>query len=191
MVRPVVLSRNKVDLIISNPPWLNYNQTANILREELANQSKAMYGIWVGGRYASNQDVAGLFFARCVDLYLDDGGVIGMVLPHSALQAGQYAKWRSGKWEQHPLTPKGNVSKRVLRTLAVDFGYKTAWDLEQLEPNTFFPVASCVAFAQRKGESAAEATDGALAGAVEQWQGTTGGLTTCAECRSGITDTSR
>ena len=174
MVRPVVLSRNKVDLIISNPPWLNYNQTANILREELANQSKVMYDIWVGGRYASNQDVAGLFFARCVDLYLDSGGVIGMVMPHSALQAGQYAKWRSGKWEHHDLTPRGNVSKRVLRTLAVDFGYKTAWDLERLEPNTFFPIASCVVFAERKGESVAESTDGALAGAVEQWQGTAG-----------------
>ena len=171
MVRPVVLSRNKVDLIISNPPWLNYNQTANILREELANQSKVMYGIWQGGRYATHQDVAGLFFARCVDLYLDDGGVIGMVLPHSALQAGQYAKWRSGKWEQHDLTPKGNVSKRALRTLAVDFGYKTAWDLEQLEPNTFFPVASCVAFAERKGASDEAA---ALAGAVERWQGQAG-----------------
>jgi SAM-dependent methyltransferase len=171
MVRPVVLSRNKVDLIISNPPWLNYNQTANILREELANQSKVMYGIWVGGRYASNQDVAGLFFARCVDLYLDGGGVIGMVLPHSALQAGQYAKWRRGKWEHHALTPKGNVSKRVLRTLAVDFGYKTAWDLEQLEPNTFFPVASCVVFAERKGEGDDAA---ALAGPVERWQGSAG-----------------
>ena len=171
MVRPVVLSRNKVDLIISNPPWLNYNQTANILREELANQSKIIYGVWVGGRYASNQDVAGLFFARCVDLYLNDGGIIGMVLPHSALRAGQYAKWRSGKWEHHDLTPKGNVSKKVMRTLAVDFNYKQAWDLEQLEPNTFFPIASCVVFAERKGESD-EAR--ALAGAVEQWQGPTG-----------------
>ena len=36
-----------------------------------------------------------MFFARCVDLYLKDGGVIGMVLPHSALQSGQYTKWRS------------------------------------------------------------------------------------------------
>ena len=153
MVRPVVLSRNKVDLIISNPPWLNYNQTSNILREELEKQSKSLYGIWVGGRYASNQDVAGLFFARCVDLYLKDGGVIGMVLPHSALQAGQYTKWRSGEWEHRGLTPKGNLSRKLERTLAVNFDYKTAWDLEPLEPNDFFPIASCVVFAERKGES--------------------------------------
>ena len=41
--------------------------------------------------------MAGLFFTRSADLYLKDGGVIGMVLPHSALQTGQYAKWRSGR----------------------------------------------------------------------------------------------
>ena len=34
----------------------------------------------------------------------------------------------------------------------MDFGYKSAWDLERLEPNTFFPVPSCVAFAKRTGE---------------------------------------
>ena len=29
LVRPVALSRSKVDVIIGNPPWLNYNQTAS------------------------------------------------------------------------------------------------------------------------------------------------------------------
>ena len=186
LVRPVALSRAKVDVVIGNPPWLNYNQTASILREELRDQSWRQYGIWTGGNYATQQDVAGLFFARSVDLYLKDGGVIGMVLPHSALQSGQYAKWRTGRWEQHALTPKGNLSKRVEHTLSVDLGYKTAWDLEKLEPNTFFPVASCVAFARRVG------TDGGaspLAGAVEQWVGQTGS-DNVQRVASGITDTS-
>ena len=92
MVRPVVLSRSKVDVVIGNPPWINYNQTADILRDELLNLSRNAYDIWAGGRYATQQDVAGLFFARSVDLYLKDGGVIGFVLPHSALQAGQYSQ---------------------------------------------------------------------------------------------------
>ena len=168
MVRPVALSRNKVDVVISNPPWINYNQTANILRDELETQSKQTYGIWTGGRFASNQDVAGLFFARCVDLYLKNGGLIGMVMPHSALQAGQYTKWRTGKWEQHGRTPKGNLSKKVERTLAVDFCYKTAWDLEQLEPNDFFPMASCAVFGQRSGENVEGMP---LDGMVERWVG--------------------
>ena len=186
LVRPVALSRRKVDVVIGNPPWLNYNQTVAILRDELERQSQSLYGIWQGGRYASNQDVAGLFYARSVDLYLKDGGKIGMVLPHSALQTGQYAKWRTGSWEHHPFTPGGNVSRRVERKLAVNFEYKTAWDLEKLEPNTFFPIASCVVFAERIGEG----VDGtALAGTVEQWLGPTG-TDQVRRVSSGITDTS-
>ena len=184
LVRPVALSRTKVDVVIGNPPWLNYNQTVAVLRTELEAQSKSLYGIWVGGRYASNQDVAGLFFARCVDLYLKDGGVIGMVLPHSALQSGQYTKWRSGEW---PSRPAGRGRRRTPgRTLAVNFAYKTAWDLEPLEPNTFFPIASCVAFAERIGENAGGA---ALAGAVERWQGRAGSADARRVARA-ITDTS-
>ncbi len=184
LVRPVALSRTRVDVVIGNPPWLNYNQTADILRDELENQSRSLYGIWQGGRYATHQDVAGLFFARSVDLYLRDGGVIGMVLPHSALQAGQYAKWRSGSWQA---AAAGRGRNRVAgRTLAVNFGHKPAWDLEKLEPNTFFPIASCVAFAQRVGENA-EGT--ALAGSVERWEGAAGS-NDVRRVPSGITDTS-
>ena len=40
MVRPVALSRARVDVVIGNPPWINYNQTADILRDELQNLSR-------------------------------------------------------------------------------------------------------------------------------------------------------
>ena len=176
LVRPVALSRRKVDIIVGNPPWLNYNQTADTLRTELRRLSTEVYGIWAGGRYASNQDVAGLFFARCTDLYLNDGGVIGMVMPHSALQTGQYTKWRTGTW---------SASNR-LRTLSVDFGFKPAWDLEPLQPNTFFPVPSSVAFARYR-RSAGIA--GPLTGNVERWFGEAGG-TGVQRITGGITDTS-
>ena len=161
LVRPVALSRGKVDVVIGNPPWLNYNQTVSTLRTELERQSKDLYGIWQGGKYAATQDVAGLFFARCVDLYLKGGGVIGMVMPHSALQSGQYAKWRTGSWKP----------RRYLPDLSVNFGFKRAWDLEGLEPNTFFPIPACVVFAQ----SAGEIGDGTpLTGDVERWLGKPG-----------------
>ena len=163
---------------------MNYNQAADILRTELERQSKNLYGIWVGGRYASNQDVAGLFFTRSVDLYLKDGGVIGMVLPHSALQSGQYAKWRTGAWQSQAT---GRGRNRVAgRMLAVNFGHKAAWDLEPLEPNTFFPIASCVVFAEHKGEGG---TATPLAGTVERWEGRAGADDVRRE-HSGITDTS-
>ena len=168
-MRPVALSRSKVDVIVGNPPWLNYNQTVSTLRTELERQSRSTYGIWAGGRYATHQDVAGLFFARSVDLYLKDGGVIGMVMPHSALQTGQYTKWRTGTWRAER-TGRGR-ERAPARVLGVDFGYKMAWDLEQLEPNTFFPVPASVVFARRNGEDG-KATP--LAGVVEQWLGNAG-----------------
>ena len=169
LVRPVALSRGKVDVVIGNPPWLNYNQTVSTLRTELERQSKDLYGIWTGGRFAATQDVAGLFFARCVDLYLKDGGVIGMVLPHSALQSGQYAKWRTGTWQEKPRGRGRNRSRG--RVLSVGFSFKMAWDLEGLEPNTFFPIPACVVFALRT-EKTGDATP--LAGDVERWQGKPG-----------------
>ena len=161
LVRPITLARNKVDVIVGNPPWINYNQTTDVLRDELVNQSRNEYGIWAGGRYATHQDVASLFYARSVDLYLRDGGLIGMVMPHSALQAGQHSKWRSGEWK----------SRGGARTLSVNFQVRKAWDLERLETNDFFPVPSSVVFAKRMGE---DGTARPLAGTVSQWVGATG-----------------
>ena len=175
MVRPVALSRSKVDVVIGNPPWINYNQTADVLRAALQNLSRERYGIWAGGRYATHQDVAGLFFARSVDLYLKDGGVIGFVLPHSALQAGQYSKWRSGQWR----AGKSGTSVQV------DFTLKPPWDLERLKPNTFFPVPASVVFARKLTQ---DASGKPLAGSVEQWLGKAGAKDMRRES-AGITDT--
>ena len=161
MVRPVVLSRSKVDVLIGNPPWINFNQTADILRDELRSLSRNRYGIWAGGRYATHQDVAGLFFSRSVDLYLKDGGVIGFVLPHSALHAGQYAKWRGGSWQAGKSGP----------TIQVDCTLKRAWDLENLKPNSFFPVPASVIFARKLSQ---DVPGKPLAGGVGRWRGIAG-----------------
>ena len=161
LVRPVALAQRKVNVIVGNPPWINYNQTVSALRTGLENLSQNTYGIWQGGRYATHQDVAGLFFTRSMDLYLEHGGSIGMVMPHSALQAGQYAKWRTGKWQ----------ARAAGVSLEADFSYKRAWDLERLEPNTFFPNVSSVIFAQRAGAASSAKR---LAGQVDRWIGTTG-----------------
>ena len=176
LVRPITLARNKVDVIVGNPPWINYNQTTDILRDELVYQSRNVYGIWAGGRYATHQDVASLFYARSVDLYLRDGGLIGMVMPHSALQAGQHTKWRTGEWK----------SRGGTRTLHVNFQVRKAWDLERLEPNDFFPVPSSVVFAERRGE---EGNARPLAGTVRQWVGATGSASVT-RVDTEITDTS-
>ena len=140
MVRPAVISEKRVDAIVGNPPWLTYSRSSDIVREELENLSKNTYGIWVGGRQASNQDIATLFFSRVTDLYLKPRGEIGMVLPHSVLRSGQHLKWRSGYWQSQ----RGNTKHAV----AADFHVKTPYDLDNLEPNDFFPIASAVVFAR-------------------------------------------
>ena len=90
LVRPIWLSTDagKVDCIVGNPPWLTYNKTRSTIRDALKRFSKSMYGLWPDQQYVTHSDLAGLFYTRCVDLYLREGGQAAMVLPHSALLGG-------------------------------------------------------------------------------------------------------
>ena len=84
-------------------------------------------------------------------------------MTHSALQAGQYSKWRTGVWTV------GNSGE----TLVADFTYKTAWDLERLSPNNFFPIPASVVFAKRIGVISRRLAK-PLTGNVERWRGSPG-----------------
>ena len=64
MIRPAVISEEKVDRIIGNPPWLTYSQSADIIRTELREMSERRYQIWAGGKLAPHQDIATLFYTR-------------------------------------------------------------------------------------------------------------------------------
>ena len=149
LVRPVWLSTpaGQVDRIVGNPPWLTYNKTVSSIRAALQEQAKKLYGLWPKPHYVTQADLAGLFYTRCLDLYLRPGGEAAMVMPHSALAAGQYEKWRTGNW--------GPASADLSRD---------PWNLETLEPNDFFPVPSCVVFAAKS------ATHG-LSSRVVEWHG--------------------
>ena len=48
LVRPIALGRRKVDVIVGNPPWINYNQTDGLVRDRMKELSRG-YGIWSGG----------------------------------------------------------------------------------------------------------------------------------------------
>ena len=157
LVRPAWLStaEGRVDRIVGNPPWITYSRTEADVRIELERQSKTMYRIWVGDNYAPHQDMAGWFCTRSMALYLRTGGKVGMVLPHSALVAGQYENWRTGSWGE---------------TTGADLNIEP-WDLEKIEPNSFFPIPACVIFAIRTipGESKP------LAQRMKRWLGSEGG----------------
>ena len=97
---------------------------------------------------------------------------MGFVLPHSALQAGQWSTWRTGKWQ--------NAARG--RTLLMDMATKLPWDLEGLVPNDFFPIASCVVFGSL-GDTPR------FANAAERWRGPAGGQMSRDERRK-LVDTS-
>ena len=157
MVCPATFAEEKVDVIVGNPPWWRHSDSADIVRDELRNLGERTYGIWAGCEDSPHQDVATLFFCRAVDLYLKDGGRIGMALPHSALRAGPHFKWRNGRWGDGA----GGVS--------VDFGIKTPWDLGNLEPSDFLPAPAGVVFAARNRVAKPLAP-----GLVEIWRGPAG-----------------
>ena len=159
MIRPAVIAEEKVDRIIGNPPWLTYNQSSDIIREELRSMSENRYQIWAGGQLAPHQDMATLFYTRCAELYARPDTKIGMVLPHSALRTGQHLKWRSGSYRQ-----KGGRNAPII---GLDLRDQEPWDLDNVVPD-FFPMPASVAFARYigvgQGTSLAPAT-------VQVWRG--------------------
>ena len=159
MIRPAIISEEKVDRIIGNPPWLTYGQSADIIREELRGMSESRYQIWAGGKLAPHQDIATLFYTRCAELYAKMDAKIGMVLPHSALRTGQHLKWRSGNYKQ-----KGG---RNTPRIGLNFQVHGPWDLDNLVPD-FFPMPASVAFAAYAG--AGEGVPMAP-GMVQVWRG--------------------
>ena len=50
--------------------------------------------------------------------------------------------------------------------MLIDFSERMPWDLEKIEPNTFFPIASCVVFARRVSEYSRS-----LGGKAQLWVG--------------------
>ena len=159
MIRPAVISEEKVDCIIGNPPWLTYGKSADIIRAELRSMSEQRYQIWAGGKLAPHQDIAALFYTRCAELYARNGSVMGMVMPHSALRTGQHLKWRAGTYRR-----KG---PRNAQSVNVNFKVHEPWDLDNVVPD-FFPMPASVVFAEyTPGEQGRPLAPGT----VQMWRG--------------------
>ena len=159
MIRPAVIAEEKVDCVIGNPPWLNYGQSADIIREELRGMSEKRYQIWAGGKNSANQDIAALFYTRCAELYAKPQAIIGMVMPHSALRTGQHLKWRSGNYKR-----KGG---RNTPSIGLNLRIYEPWDLDNVVPD-FFPMPASVVFAQYMGADYGIAL---APGTVQMWRG--------------------
>lgn len=139
-VAPAALARNKVMAIVANPPWLVANDTPAGTRKDQMAELSERYGLRPKARWSAKGDLASLFSARAADLYLEEGGAFGLVLPGSALINQTWKAWRSGSWGEAKV------------------GFDYAANLDAVEPPPFrhAPNGTCVVVGRRVREGAPE-----------------------------------
>lgn len=146
LVRPLWLSRaeNRADVVLGNPPWLSFRFMAPEVQARVRAASQA-YGIWVGGKLATQQDLCALFWVRAAERYLKPGGTIAFLLPYAVLNRPAYKGLREG---QH-----GRLSLHIIAAWSFD---------ETVQP--LFPVPACALIARRE-------SGGALPAEVTRYSG--------------------
>jgi hypothetical protein len=135
LARPHWMSRpkNRVDVLIGNPPWLAYRHMSADMQKSFRKMSEAR-GLWAGAEIATHQDLSALFSVRAAELYLRVGGKLGLVLPNAALDRAHYQGFRNGTYGQ----ASGNLC----------ISFATSWDIRRIRPH-FFPRAAAVVFGTR------------------------------------------
>ena len=130
--RPLALSFGAgwANVVVGNPPWVAFRHMSADLQKRFRELAKGER-VYVGGKFATQNDLAALFTVRAASLYLRSGGRIAFVLPLAALTRGQFEKLRKGSFT----------------------GARIAWD-EAWTMNDdvlpLFPVPSCVVFGRRR-----------------------------------------
>ena len=146
LARPAWLARpaNRVDVLVGNPPWLVYRSMTK--RQQLSfRKMSTERGLWVGGAAATSQELAALFVARCIELYLKPGGQFGYVMPWSVLpRPGQQTRGRHAGFRSGNYTTGAEL---------VNVAFTQSWDLHRVKPS-FFPLAVGVIFGRRQGPGA-------------------------------------
>jgi SAM-dependent methyltransferase len=130
--RPLALSSGGgwANVLVGNPPWVAYRHMSADLQQrfkELAQGEK----VYVGGRFATQNDLSALFTVRASHLYLRPAGRIAFVLPLAALTRGQFELFRSGRFASY------------------NIAWDEAWTMDD-SVTPLFPVPSCVVFGRKR-----------------------------------------
>jgi hypothetical protein len=154
LARPVWLARpdNRIDVLVGNPPWLKYRDMTAVQKESFAKMSSER-GLWEGKALATSQDLAALFVARCIELYLRADGQFGFVMPGGTLHLRHFAGFRRGQFSASA------------EEVAVVFDMP--WNLSKIKP-TFFNQSAGVIIGRRASTALARRE---LGGRVEEWSG--------------------
>jgi len=132
---PIALSNAKFDVVVGNPPWVAMRYVENREYQEfLKGLALNEYGLLDSTQVHlfTQIDTSTIFYVRCSDLYLREGGIIAFVMPKSVLTgAQQHARFREFK------KPRMRLAKVL--------------DLECVEP--LFNVPSCVLISVKGGST--------------------------------------
>jgi len=130
--KPIFLSEKKFDYLTGNPPWISYRYMGSdyqeFVKDQIVNQYKLLSSKKV--ELMTHMEFGTLFFVRAADLYLEEHGKIGFVMPRGIYTADQHDNFRTGIFT--PLIKLGKV-----------------FDLDKVRP--LFNISSCVVFGE-KGE---------------------------------------
>lgn len=139
LARPYWLSQpeNRPAVLVGNPPWLSYRYMTTQMKERFREDSQAR-GIWAGAEVATSQDLSGYFVARCAQLYLNQGGHFGFVMPLAAISRPHFDGWRKGSY------PSPVESTNVT--------FAEPWDISTVKP-LVFPMPASVVFGERSVDS--------------------------------------
>ena len=139
---PLRLSREGVDRIVGDPPWLAVSDTPDGWRKNDLAQLRAVYGLKdprLRGSSAKG-DLAALFTVRVVSRYMHAPSGesphprrFALIVPGSALIARTWSRFRDGEW-----TSSGSVSGYA--------AFDPAWDLRKVRSAPFphAPNGACV-----------------------------------------------
>ena len=94
----------KFDFIIGNPPWINWEGLPERYRESTKYLWED-YQILGSSQGAIKQDISMLFLIRCLDLYCNDEGRLGFLMPFTIF------KTKSGSGFRRVLSQKHHVLK--------------------------------------------------------------------------------
>ncbi|MFN2472342.1 MAG: N-6 DNA methylase, partial [Sphingomicrobium sp.] len=130
--RPLAFSSGGgwANVLVGNPPWVAYRHMSADLQtrfKELAKGEK----VYVGGKFATQNDLAALFTVRAAHLYLRAAGRLAFVMPLAALTRGQFDKFRAGRFGS------SNIA------------WDEAWTMDD-SVTPLFPVPSCVVFGRKR-----------------------------------------
>jgi hypothetical protein len=118
------------NVLVGNPPWVAYRHMSADLQKRFRGLANGE-GVYVGGKFATQNDLCGLFTVRASHLYLRPSGRIAFVLPLAVLTRGQFTKFRSGRFSSY------------------NIAWDEAWTMDD-SVTPLFPVPSCVLFGRKR-----------------------------------------